>query len=118
MFVHRWGQPGDNGAGRHTSGGDLSAGRTRWPASTRRCGPRSFVARVLAPLSAGRGALDVVGVRLLDPAHQLAELLAGALDRVLGTLLAQRLELRAARVLVVDEPLGERAVLDVGEDGL
>ena len=31
---------------------------------------------------------------------------------------AQRLELRRAGVLVVDEPLGEGAVLDVGEDGL
>src|SRR5918999_5688547 len=63
--------------------------------------------------SAGRGALDVVVVVALDPAHQLAELAAHTLDRVPLALLAELLELRATRVLVVDEALRERAVLDV-----
>ena len=35
-----------------------------------------------------------------------------------GTLLAQREELGSSGILVVDEALGERAVLDVGENGL
>ena len=39
--------------------------------------------------SAGRGALDVVGVVGLHPRHQLAQLAAGLLDRVLLALLAR-----------------------------
>src|SRR6476469_5491135 len=65
-----------------------------------------------------RRALGVVAVVRLHPRHQLAQLAAGLLDRVLLTLGPQRLELRTARVLVVDEPLGERAVLDLGQDVL
>src|SRR3954454_15259403 len=68
--------------------------------------------------AAGRGALSVVAVVALDPRHQLAQLAAGALDRVLLTLGPQRLELGRAGVLVVDEPLGERAVLHVLEHRL
>src|SRR3954452_15976815 len=66
--------------------------------------------------SAGGGALGVVGVVGVHPRHQLAELAAGVLDRVLLAPRAQRLELRGAGVLVVDEPLRERAALDVRED--
>src|SRR4051794_32753903 len=43
--------------------------------------------------SAGGGALHVVGVGRLHPAHELAQLSAGGLDRVLLALGAQRLEL-------------------------
>ena len=53
--------------------------------------------------SAGGGALDVVVVAGLDPGHQLAQLAAGLLDRVLLALGPQRLELRCAGVLVGDE---------------
>src|SRR3712207_5932982 len=70
------------------------------------------------PGSARGGALDVVGVVALDPAHELAQLAAGRLDRVLLALGPQLLELPGAVVLVVDEPLGEGAVPDVGEDRL
>src|SRR5919112_6560807 len=65
--------------------------------------------------SAGGGALGVVRVVGVHPGHQLAQLAAGLLDRVLLALGAQRLELRRAGVLVVDEPLRERAALDVRE---
>ena len=47
--------------------------------------------------SAGRGALDVVGVVRLHPGHQLAQLATGLLDRVRLTLLAELGELRASR---------------------
>src|SRR6478735_5057249 len=65
--------------------------------------------------SAGGGALGVVRVVRLHPGHELAELAAGLLDRVLLALLAELVELRRAVVHVADEALGERAVLNVGE---
>src|SRR5690349_21105897 len=80
------------------------------------CGGR--VVPVRRRRSAGGGALDVVLVGGLDPAHQTAQLASGRLDRVLGALLAQSLELRRAGVLVLDEAPGEGAVLDVLQDGL
>src|SRR6478735_1139174 len=61
-----------------------------------------------------RGALDIVVVAL-DPRHEATQLAAGLLDRVRLRLRAQRLELRRAGVLVVDEPLGERAAADLRE---
>src|SRR3954469_2659659 len=72
-------------------------GRSAPPAPTRdgRCRGRRG--------SAGGRALGVVVVAVLDPGHQLAQLAAGALDRVLLALGAQALELRRAGVLVVDE---------------
>src|SRR5215211_7487862 len=69
---------------------------------------RSYV----GAMSARGGALGVVGVVGADPGHQLAQLPAGLLDRVLLTLGAQRLELGSSGVLVVDEPLRERAAPD------
>ena len=56
------------------------------------------------------------GDRPVDPAHQVAQLLAGDLDRVLGVLLAQPLELLVAALDVGDQALDEGAVLDVGQD--
>src|SRR4029453_4350918 len=69
------------------------------------------------PGLAGCRALYVVLVLLL-PGEQAAQFAADALDGVLLSLGTQRLELGAAVVLVVDEALGERAALDVGEDSL
>ena len=51
-------------------------------------------------------AVDVVGVLLL-PGEERAQLLAGGLDRVRGTLGAQLQELGCAGILVLDEALGE-----------
>src|SRR5665648_900370 len=68
--------------------------------------------------SAGDPTLDVVTVGRLDPGEHLAQLAPDGLDRVLLALGPQRLELRAARVLVGDEPRGERPGLDVREHGL
>src|SRR5690606_42009081 len=85
----------------------MPTGPGRLPEPRDRRGSRSACGR----------ALDVVAVAVgVEPRAGLAQLLARLLDRVLGTLLAERGELRGAGVLVVDEPLGERAVLDVGED--
>ena len=68
----------------------------------------------LRPGSAGGGALGVVVVVRLHPGHQLAQLAAGLLDRVLPRPSARSaLNSGATGVLVVDEPLGERAVLDL-----
>src|SRR5687768_3517136 len=67
--------------------------------------------------SARSAAFRVVRILLL-PGEEGAELLAGRLDRVRGTLLAQRLELRRTGVLVGDEALGEGTGLDVGEHRL
>src|SRR5690625_393107 len=63
-------------------------------------------------------AFDIVGVGGLDPGEHLAKFLTRRLDRVLLTTCAQFLELRCAGVLVVDEALRERSVLDVREHGL
>src|SRR5262245_10160867 len=72
-------------------------------------------ARDVSGSARGR-ALGVVGVVGLHPRHQLAQVAAGGLDGVLLALGAQPLELRRAGVLVVDEALRERAVLDLAED--
>src|SRR5699024_7027842 len=77
-------------------------------------------AAVSGPGGSARGAaLDVVRVDgLRAPGEHLAQVLADLLDRVLGLLGAELLELLGAVVLVVDEALGEGAGLDVGEDRL
>src|SRR6202011_1265212 len=54
------------------------------------------------------------GDRAIHPAHQVTELLAGDLDRVLGVALAQLLELLIAALHVGDQLLDERAVLNLG----
>src|SRR5699024_382813 len=71
-----------------------------------------------AARSARCGALDVVVPGVLEPCEHLTQLAARGLDGVLLLLGAQLLELRSARGLVIHEALGERSVLDVGEDGL
>src|SRR5450759_2924947 len=68
--------------------------------------------------SASGVALGVVVVGLLDPAHELAQPKTSGLDRVFLGGRTEGLELGRARVLVVDEPLGERTALDVGQDVL
>src|SRR5699024_64489 len=82
--------------------------------------PRGAPAAVWGPGGSARGAaLDVVRVDgLRAPGEHLAQVLADLLDRVLGLLGAELLELLGAVVLVVDEALGEGAGLDVGEDRL
>jgi hypothetical protein len=57
----------------------------------------------------GRSALRVVIRSRIDPSHELAQFTSGLLDGMLLTLLAQRNELRSARILVVNETLGEGA---------
>ena len=66
--------------------------------------------------SAGRRALGVVVVRVLEPGEHLAQLAAGLLDRVGLAPGAQLLELGRTGLLVVHEALREGAGLDVGED--
>src|SRR5699024_9487254 len=57
-----------------------------------------------------------LGDRPVDPAHQAAQLGADDLDRVLGVLLAQALELGVAVLDVGHQAAGELARLDVGQD--
>src|SRR5690554_77398 len=66
---------------------------------------------------AGGGAVGVVLVLLL-PGEERTQLLAGGLDRVCGTLLAELEELLAPGILVLDEAVGERTGLDVSENRL
>ena len=54
--------------------------------------------------------------RVLHPAHHVAQLGARLLDRVLGELLAQALELLVATLDVGNQALGKGAVLNIGED--
>src|SRR5699024_121478 len=70
------------------------------------------------PPSACGASLGVIAVRGLDPCEHLAQFLTRGLDRVGLLIGAELLELRGAGVLVVDEPLGEGAVLDIGQDRL
>ena len=53
--------------------------------------------------SAGGSALDVVVVVTLDPRHELPQIATHRLDRVLLRRFPERLELRRAGILVVDE---------------
>src|SRR3954454_21766711 len=68
--------------------------------------------------SAGCGALGVVRVVALHPAHQLAQLAPRGLDRMLLALRPQLLELRRPGILVADEPPHHPAAVDVLQDRL
>src|SRR5690348_9058555 len=80
-------------------------------ATRRRTPPQPEFRRKRADASALRG----FGDRAVHPAHQVAQLLTGHLDGVLGIALAQLLELLVAALDVGDELLDERAVLYLGE---
>ena len=53
---------------------------------------------------------------VLHPAHEVTQLVANLLDRVIGVLGAQLLQLLVAALNVGEQPLGEGAVLNVGQN--
>src|SRR6476661_6358314 len=109
-----------------------------WPTPERRCASPATSARRRGPLrrrlpeaavggrlrirlaphrSLDRLSLHALGGlsdRPVDPAHQVAQLLARHLDGMLGVLLAQALAFLVAALHVGDELLDEGAVLDLG----
>ena len=95
------------------------------PAGTNGPAGRGTRAHDLVPAAgAGRGTrgrrLGLAGLDRdrVEERHLRAELGADLLDLVVAVLLAEPLELLAARLVLVDPALGERARLDVGEDVL